>query len=152
MRLPPLIFSLCVTALVLASCAGRTPDVYKGQLGQASPDAPIATVRAVSAAFYEIDGSRLEHPDPDKYYHEAHLRPGPHAVTLTRWFGVSVFLVPKGYIEPVSGRFTVDMKADHVYELHADRTHGSGFRVYFWIEDATTKEVVAGTKLKCFLC
>jgi hypothetical protein len=147
-----LIFSLCVTALLLGSCAGPTPDVYKSQLSQASPESPIAIFRAESAAFQEIDGSRLEHPDPNKYYHEAHLPPGPHDVTLRRWFGVSVLVVPRGYIETVSRSFTVDMKADHVYELHADRTTGHGFRVYFWIEDATTKEVVAGTKLKCFLC
>ena len=152
MRLTPLLVTLCATALVLAACAGRTPEAYKRQMRHADPDAPFAIVRTVSAAFHRLDGRRLEHPDPNKYYDEAHLPPGSHDVSLTAWFSVSMYLVPKGYIEPVSSTFTVDLKADHVYELHADRTTGPGFRVYFWIEDATTGDVVAGTKLDCVFC
>ena len=44
--------------------------------------------------------------------------------------------------------FEAEFKAGHVYELHADRTTGPGFRVYMWIKDAATGEIVAGTALK----
>lgn len=143
MRLALLILSLFTAMLTVTGCESLTPDVYKPLL---SSDAPIAIVRAVSASFHEIDGRQMKHPDSSKYFHEAHLPPGPHDVSLTRGF-----FVPGGYtgdfIEPVSKTFTVDMKTDYVYELHADITFEGEGRVYFWIEDATTREVIAGTKL-----
>ncbi len=49
MRLTLLIFSVCATALVLASCASRTPDVYKRQLRQANPDARPAVLPSSSS-------------------------------------------------------------------------------------------------------
>ena len=144
MRLTLLILSLFTATLTVTGCGRLTPDVYKPLLGS---EAPIAIVRAVSASFHEIDGRPLKHPDSSKYFHEAHLPPGSHDLSLTSFFMVSALIVPRGYIEPVSTTFTVDMQADHIYELHADRTTGHGFRVYFWIEDVTSQEVVAGTKL-----
>ena len=132
--------------LLLSGCVVPTPDVYKGYPGQARQAAEISIVRGKSARLHEVDGESLKHPDPRKYYHEAHLLPGLHTVTLIREFSVSVLLVSKGWIT-ASKSFLVIMEAGHVYELHADRTTGPGFRVYLWIEDATTGELVAGQKL-----
>lgn len=134
-----------ILVIVCAGCAGRTPDVYYGYLGEARTDAEVAIVRGVTAALHEIDGKQLKHSDPDKYYREARIPPGPHTVTLHRWFGVSVLVVPKGYVEAVS-TFSINLEPGHVYELHGDRTTGPGFRVYLWIVDATTGKVVAGQK------
>ncbi len=135
-------------ALLLGGCVGLTPDVYKGYSGEDRPDAEIAIIRGVSAGLYEVEGERLwkKHPDPDKYYNEARMLPGAHTVTLIRQFSVSIWLVPGGRMT-VSRSFLVIMEAGHVYELHADRTTGPGFRVYLWIADATTGELVAGQKL-----
>ncbi len=146
-RRVPRRLALCVVvAVTLVGCAVGTPDIYKGYPGQARQAAEISIVRGKSAGLHEVDGESLKHPDPSKYYHEAHLLPGAHTVTLIRDFSVSILLVPGGRIT-ASKSFLVIMEAGHVYELHADRTTGPGFRVYLWIEDARTGELVAGQKL-----
>ena len=134
----------CVLVFALTGCA--TPDQFIGYPGQARQAAEISIVRGKSAELHEVDGVRLEHPEPYKYYGEAHLLPGHHRVTAYRRFGVSVLLVLKGYVE-ATRTFSLNMEAGHVYELHADRTTGPGFRLYFWVEDATTRSLVAGEKL-----
>lgn len=136
---------LLISVIVCAGCAGRTPDVHYGYLGEVRSGTEVAIVRGVTAALHQIDGRELKHSDPDKYYREAQMPPGTHTVTLYRRFGVSVLIVAKGYIEAVS-TFSVDLEPGHVYELHGDRTTGHGFRVYLWIVDATTGKVVAGQK------
>ena len=143
MRLTSLVLSLLTALLTLTGCTSLTPDVYEPLLGS---DAPVAIVRSVSASFHEVDGRRLKHPDPSKYFHEAHLPPGPHDVSLTRGFFVYLGIITD-FIVYVSDTFTVDMKADHVYELHADISTERDIRVYFWIEDTKTQEIIAGTKL-----
>ncbi len=135
-----------VLTLVAAAC-GLTPDVYEVQTVQDAPDAEIVIVVGKSARILKIDGKELEHPNPDMYYASARLRPGLHAVTLNRWFVVSVLLVSRGYVDAVK-TYSVNLQAGHVYELHADRTTGPGFHVAMWIIDATTGEVVAGQKLR----
>ena len=34
----------------------------------------------------------------------------------------------------------------HTYSIEADRTTGHGYRMFLWIEDGETGEVVAGVK------
>ena len=134
-------------AVVGAGCAGQIPDVYHGYPGEVRPDTELAIVRGVSAVLVKVDGKPLNpHPDPNKYYHEARLLPGQHTLTLYSYFMVSIFIVPKGSIE-VTSSFSLDLEAGHVYELHGDRTTGAGFRVFMWIEDASTGEVIAGERL-----
>lgn len=129
---------------VLAGCA-LTRDVYKGYPGEDRPNVELAIVRAESARLVGVDGTPVEHPDPKNYYYyEARLLPGSHYVTLYAWLPASVLIAPKGYVEVVRS-FTVDMKPGHVYELHADRAIGT-IRVYVWIKDATTGEIVAGER------
>jgi hypothetical protein len=41
-----------------------------------------------------------------------------------------------------------NLVAGHTYIIQADRTTGYGYRMYLWIEDAETGEVVAGTKIQ----
>lgn len=129
-------------AITLAGCAGLTPDIYRGDVGKDAQQSEIAIVRGETAAIYEIDGTKLKHPDSERYYREVYLPPGEHTIKLYRWFGVSVLIVPEGYIEVVSKPFSLILKAGHTYELHADRTTGV-IRIIVWIEDSTTGEVVA---------
>lgn len=132
--------------ILLAGCATSTPDTYVEAGALETSESDIAIVRARTAAFHSLDGQRIKHPSPDKHYDEAKLTPAVHTLTLSRWFGVSVLLVPKGYIDAVSRPLTVELMPGRIYELHADRTTGPGFRIYFWIEDAETKELVAGER------
>jgi hypothetical protein len=131
-----------VVLLALAGCAGPTPDIYKGYVGENQPVAEVAIVRAVTAGIHTIDGEELKHPETDKYYKEVYLPPGQHTITLYRWFAVSALIVSKGYIEVVSKAFVVNLEAGHIYELHGDRTTGV-IRVILWIEDAATGEIIA---------
>lgn len=107
-------------------------------------------MRGRTAAIKTVDGkSLLPHPEADqgKAYNEAHLAPGSHRIEAIRRFAVSMLIVPKGYVD-ASARLTLKMERGQVYDLHAGRTIGRNFRVFFWIEDAKTGEVVVGTKLK----
>ena len=140
------IFQLLFVLTFVAAACGLTPDVYEVQTVQDAPDAEIVIVVGKSARILKIDGKELEHPNPDMYYASARLRPGLHAVTLNRWFVVSVLLVSRGYVDAVK-TYSVNLQAGHVYELHADRTTGPGFRIAMWIKDATTGEIVAGQEL-----
>lgn len=131
-----------VLLLAFTGCAGPTPDIHKGYVGENQPVAEIAIVRAVTAGIHTMDGEELKHPEKDKYYKEVYLPPGQHTITLYRWFAVSVLIVSKGYIEVVSKPFSVNLEAGHIYELHGDRTTGV-IRVILWIEDAATGEIIA---------
>lgn len=129
-------------AIILAGCAGLTPDIYREGVGNDAQQSEVAIVRGETAAIYEIDGTKLKHPDSERYYREVYLSPGEHTIRLYRWFGVSVLIVPNGYIEVVSEPFALNLKAGHVYELHADRTTGV-IRIILWIEDSATGEILA---------
>ena len=134
-----------VLAFVAAGCT-LTPDMYVADTVQNVPDAEVAIVEGRTAGIHKIDGKSLEHPNPDMYYASARLHPGQHSVTLNREFVVSVLIVPGGFFEAIK-TYNVNLQAGHVYELHADRTTGPGFRIAMWIKDATTGEVVAGQEL-----
>lgn len=134
---------LLVLIFVATGCVRLTPDIYESHSVHDMPDAEIAIVRGKSASIGAIDGKRIEHSDPNKYYETARLLSGSHTVNLRRQFMVSVLLVMKGYIE-ADRSYSLNLEAGHVYELHADRTTGPGFRVYMWIKDATTGKLVAG--------
>ena len=136
---------LSVLAFVAAGCS-LTPDTYVADTVQNTPDAEVAIVEGRTAGMRKIDGKSLEHPDPEMYYGSARLHPGQHSVTLYREFMVSVLIVPGGFFEATK-TYNVYLEAGHVYELHADRTTGPGFRVAMWIVDATTGKIVAGQEL-----
>lgn len=128
--------------VALAGCAGPAPDIHRGFVGDSQSVSDVAIVRAVTAAIHEIDGKELKHPDSKKYYREVYLPPGPHTITLYRWFAASVLIVKKGYFEVVSEPFPVNLEAGHTYELQGDRTTGT-IRVILWIEDSATGEIIA---------
>jgi hypothetical protein len=136
---------LFVLAFVAAGCT-LTPDMYVADTVQNAPDAEVAIVEGRTAIPRNIDGKTLRHPNPDMYYASARVSPGQHSVTLYREFLVSVLVVPGGFFEAAK-TYNVNLEAGHIYELHADRTTGRGFRVAMWIKDATTGKIVAGQEL-----
>jgi hypothetical protein len=137
---------LLALVLTLVGCVGLTPDVYRGYAGEEKPKMEVAIVRAVSAEMHQIDGKKIQHSDPKKFYRDAHLLPGEHTIMLTRSFMVSVMIVPRGRVF-AKETFSVDLEAGHVYELHADRTTGPGFQIFLWIKDSTSGRTVAGKTL-----
>lgn len=114
---------------------------YKLYPGEALPASALAIVKLSSAYYARFDGLTVERGD----YQEVQLLPGAHEITWGKWFGVSVTVDADMFAEG-SQSATVDLASGHIYELHADRTHGRGYRMYFWILDKTTGEVVAGVK------
>ncbi len=131
-----------LSALLLAGCAGLVPEVYTGYVDERGNLSKVAVVKSATAGIYEINGNKIKHPDSEKYYSEVYLSPGEHTIRIYRWFGVSVLIVRKGYIEVISKPFSVNLEAGHVYELHGDRTTGN-IRVILWIEDSTTGKIIA---------
>ena len=145
--------SLCAMPILLSGCyvgvgapllysddSGRH-HVYKLYPGPERPQSEIATVKLVSAYYAQIDGLMVSSGE----YRQAVLLPGEHEIHWGQWFAVSVMVDPDMFSE---GGLTavVNLEAGHTYELHADRTHGHGYRKYFWITDAATGDVVAGEK------
>jgi hypothetical protein len=136
---------LFVLAFIAAGCT-LTPDMYVADTVQNAPDAEVVIVEGRTAGIHKIDGTSLEHPNPEMYYASARLHPGQHSVTLYREFVVSVLIVSGGFFEAIK-TYNVNLEAGHVYELHADRTTGPGFRVAMWVIDATAGKIVAGREL-----
>jgi len=105
------------------------------------PDSKIAKVNCAESYYAYIYGLMINKLD----YEEAHLFPGDQKIVRGRGFPDSVLVNPSMFDEGQE-EAVVNLKAGHTYELHADRTHGHGYQLYFWIQDAQTGEVVAGTK------
>ena len=140
--------------LTLQGCGTSKEGVpFRAYQGPIQPPAQVATVVNKSAWLKAIDRKDLpKHSNPKKYYNQAKLLPGRYVLSISRSFLVSVLVDTRGIVT-YERAFTAELKPGHVYSLHADRTTGRGYRVYLWIEDDATKQVVAGEKLKCsFLC
>lgn len=115
--------------------------VYKLYPGKERPQSELATVKLAGVSFAQIDGLRVNRAD----YEQVHLLPGEHQVYWGQWFAVSVMVDSDMFSE---GGLTaqVELEAGHSYELHADRTHGHGYQMFFWMTDRATGEVIAGEK------
>ena len=114
---------------------------YKLYPGNTLEDHKIVKVRLKDAYFAVIDGSQINRAD----YEEVHMLPGVHKIQWGKVFAISV-LVDPAMLREGEGSAVVDLKAGHEYDLYADRTTGHGYSMYFWILDAESGEVVAGTK------
>lgn len=133
-----------VAIIVLMSACGsyRSDHVYKLYPGPELPDSDVATLKFGNLVYVvEIDGLRVSAAD----YGAVKLLPGVHSIQWEATFVVSVMVNASGF-----DRAEVDnvalLSAGHKYILEADRTTGHGYRMYLWIEDAETGEVVAGVR------
>ena len=114
---------------------------YKLYPGNTLEDHEIVKVRLKDAYYAVIDGSQINRSD----YEVVHMLPGAHKIQWGKVFAISVLVDPAMWREG-DGSAVVDLKAGHEYDLYADRTTGHGYSMYFWIQDAESGEVVAGTK------
>ncbi len=116
-------------------------EVIRGYSGPDLPDASLATVELGSAHWARINELHVKRLK----YVIVKVLPGVHRLEWGRTFGVSYLVDPRMIVEYKESA-TVTLDAGRSYRLRAERTTGRGYRVYFWIEDALTRNVVYGTK------
>jgi hypothetical protein len=132
--------ALYVSGVIVLSCATTLPEAsYKLYPGPARPDSDIVIVRLGDAGAAEFDGRVAVRSD----WSEVRTLPGEHTIRWQTEFGVSVLVEPSGFATG-GNEARVVLAAGHVYTLRAARTTGPGYRMYFWIRDDTTQQVVAG--------
>ncbi len=132
---------------VLSACATQSDEIYQGYLGPQRGDAEIATLRLGDADWARVDLIGPEHDDlylNRNQYGAVNLLPGRYQIEWGHTFGFSVMVEPAMLLS-FERRETVALSAGHTYTLHADRTYGHGYRVFFWITDDTTGATIAGS-------
>lgn len=131
--------ALVALASALSTCAALPEASYKLYPGPVRPPVELAVVRLGDAGVAEFDGRLAARSD----WSEVMLLAGEHTIRWQQEFGVSVLVDLRG---AVAGGFEtrVALNAGHVYTLHADRTTGPGYRMYFWIVDETDGRIVSG--------
>jgi hypothetical protein len=128
--------------ILLSACATTEPvRPYKLYPGPERQLAELAVVQMGQAGAAEFNGRPVSRRD----WSEVHLLPGEHTVRWLTQFGASVMVEPSGFATG-GAEIRVHLQAGETYRLMADRTTGYGYRMYFWIENATTGTVVAGTR------
>ncbi|MEJ2729308.1 MAG: hypothetical protein P8185_12505 [Deltaproteobacteria bacterium] len=91
-----------------------------------------------SGEVLEIDGNAT------KSQYRAELNPGKHNIRYGGKIGTSFLLNPR-MSDSYDYSASIDMRAGHTYKVIHERTYGYGsYKDYFWIEDATTGEIMAG--------
>jgi hypothetical protein len=120
---------------------GADPHVYKLYPGKVLAESEVVKVNLTDVYYVIIDDFKVARSD----YQQVLVLPGEHVIRWGEWFTISVMVDPAMFREG-RGEAVVDLIAGHTYELHADRTTGHGYSMFFWIQDAESGEVIAGTK------
>lgn len=130
-------------SLALGGCATQNAAVYKLYPGPTLPDAEISTLRFGDGVHaLRLDGLSVHSGD----YGAIQVLPGQHHLAYGATFAVSVMVNPN-MVDSTDTSHTVDLVAGHHYAIQADRTTGHGYRMYLWIEDLQSGEVIAGEKM-----
>jgi hypothetical protein len=130
-------------AILLAGCTSNStpPGPYKLYPGPARPTAELARLKLGDAFAVRLDGLMVAASDWDQVV----LLPGPHQVDTIVEYGASVMVEPSGFGH-ASTHLEADLAAGHTYVIHYARTHGEGYQVWLWMEDAANESVVAVKK------
>lgn len=133
---------LAVVALV-AGCATSSSESHSYKLypGPERPAAELASLDISNVHAVNVDGLQVRSQD----YGTVLLLPGRHTLDIEKGYAFSVMVEPsmQGSFEH---KLDVDLTAGGTYKVKSDRTYGQGYRVFFWIEDAASGDVVAGVK------
>ena len=116
-------------------------EIYKLYPGPVRSNDSIAIVHLGKERSVYIDGMLVNRRD----WASAHLVPGSHSITWQRMFMVSVLINSSGW-DKREIHLDINLEAGHVYILKSDRTTGQGYRMYQWVEDLTSGELVAGMR------
>lgn len=130
---------LALLVLGLAACASTESYSYKLYPGPERPVEELATVELAGVDFVVIDGLQVNRAD----YARALLLPGKHRVAINKTFGFSVMVEPS-MMGSFESSLEVPLAAGKVYRIKGDRTHGHDYRIYLWVEEEDSGEVVAG--------
>ena len=131
-----------IFVVISACCACHSQYVYKLYPGPTLPDSNVATLKFGSGVHaVEIDGLRVSSAD----YGTIKLMPGQHRIQWESTFIVSVMVNASGFDSAETDKMAT-LAVGHTYSIEADRTTGHGYRMFLWIEDGETGEVVAGVK------
>jgi len=128
-------------APILSYLSDSETHIYKLYPGSELPESEIVKIDLTDAYYTVIDGFNVGRSD----YQQVYILPGKHEILWGKWFAFSVMVEPSMWGKG-EGSAVVDLKAGHTYELYADRTYGHGYKLYFWIQDADSQEVIAGSK------
>ena len=120
---------------------GADPHVYKLYPGEVLAESEIVRINMADAYYLIIDDYKVARSD----YQQVLVLPGEHVIRWGKEFMISV-MVDSSMFREGEGRAVVNLIAGHTYELYADRTTGQGYSMFFWIQDAESGEVIAGTK------
>ena len=135
-------YHIVIFTIFIASCVPTNQYIYKLYPGPVQPDSEVVTLQFGSGVYeVTIDGMKVKRSD----YEVIKLQPGEHVIHWGATFLVSVLIDADGY-DYDEMTDTVQLKAGHTYTLHRDRTTGHGYKMYLWITDETTDEIVAGEK------
>jgi len=134
---------LVILSILLGCATDRPKDVYRGYpLGLEQPESMLAELDMGAAYEAIIDDM---HYVTQAKYGSVRLPAGVHRIKWSVIFGVSVMVDARGYA--AYGTISnINLEAGHRYKLLADRTFGSGYQVFFWIEDLTAGKIVYGNK------
>jgi hypothetical protein len=128
--------ALCLFAV--AACSAGPYHVYKLYPGPQRAPGEMSIVRIGEIPAARIDHLTVAHSSD---WNEVHLLPGEHTIEWGRESHVSVMVEPTGWI---IGRETLVLEPGHIYILKAEKVPGN-YRMFFWIQNVTTGQVVAGT-------
>jgi hypothetical protein len=135
-------FMLIFFSILLGCAADQPKEVYRGYVATEQSESELATLDLGRADEVTIDDMYVISRGK---YSTVKLLAGVHRIKWEWEFGFSVMVESSGF--KAFGRFSnVNFEAGHTYKLSADRTHGQGYRVYFWIEDITSGKIVWGEK------
>jgi hypothetical protein len=127
--------SLCFAALLVAAgCATPPRPALRGYSGAEAPDASLAIVTFEAGDRVRVDDQEID----GMKYGSIKLLPGPHEISWSHTFLVSVTVEPSGRAIFDVGPAAVELEAGHSYRLVSHRTVGRGYRVYFRIEEASS--------------
>ena len=118
-----------------------TQQVYKLYPGSKRPPSELAILLMGDVPSANVDGLEVQKTD----YQSIHLLPGTHDLSWRKTFGFSVMVEP-AMIKTAEHTVSVDLQAGHTYKLFADRTYGTNYRLYFWVQDIASGNVIGGRK------
>jgi len=134
---------LFILSLLYGCASHLSSEIYKLYPGQVRSNDSIAVVHLGKERNIYIDGMSINSRNWD--WGSAHLLSGSHSITWQRTFMVSVLINSSGW-DKREIHLDVNLEAGHVYILKSGRTTGHGYRMYLWIEDLSSGEVVAGIR------
>src|SRR5688572_30722291 len=130
--------ALILLSLFLPACGAMR--VYEGPRPPPNEVALIESAEHSLLYFFSLDTVDLLAVDGEElglFHDTAEVKPGTHTVTASRGSGTGA----KNRVDLV-----LDAKAGHTYEVDAKDVSWTPRVVAFWIVDAKSKAVVAGTK------